>query len=215
MVADRVAAGTARDLAVQQLESNVPDLVGTPTVEVLGFPFLTQLVGGRLTEVRAHLVGARLGGVSVSDVDVDAHGVSTRAPYVVRQALVRATLSPATVRALVVARTGLDLDLRTSGDTLVGATAVLGVPASVTLRPHVVDGQIRLGLVALSLGGVAVPAESLPAGLSAVLGALVIPVDGLPTGVTVTDTSVVTGGVRITLTGTGVELTHLVGSPGG
>ncbi|HUX71105.1 MAG TPA: DUF2993 domain-containing protein, partial [Cellulomonadaceae bacterium] len=165
VVVDRVAAGTARDLAIQQLRSNVPDLVGTPRVEVLGFPFLTQLAGGRLTEVHAHLDGAGLGGVSVSDVDIDAHGVSTQSPYVVQHALVRATLSPATVRALVAARTGLDLDLRTDGDTLIGTVGVLGLPVSATLRPQVTDGQIHLTLVALTLAGVAVPASSLPAGL--------------------------------------------------
>ncbi len=215
VAADRVAAGTARDVAIQQLRSNVPDLVGTPRVEVLGFPFLTQLAGGSLTEVRAHLDGARLGGVSVSDVDVDAHGVSTRPPYVVQHARVLATLSPATVRALVVARTGLDLDLRTRGDTLVGTTSVLGVPASATLRPQVTDGQIRLELVALTLAGVAVPVGSLPTELATALGALVIAVDGLPAGVTVTDTAVVTGGVRATLIGTGVALTDLVGPSAG
>ena len=212
---DRVAAGTAHDLAVQQLRSSVPDLVGTPRVEVLGFPFLTQLVGGHLTEVRAHLDGAALGGVSVSDVDVDAHGVSTRSPYVVQHALVRATLSLATVRALVATRTGLDLDLRTDGDTLVGTAAVLGLPVSATLRPQVTGGQIHLTPVALTLAGVAVPASRLPAGLATALGALVIPVDGLPAGVTVTDTAVVAGGVRATLTGSGVALTDLVGRSAG
>ncbi len=215
VVVDRVAAGTARDLATQQLQANVPDLVGTPTVEVLGFPFLTQLAGGRLTEVRAHLDGAGLGGVRVSDVDIDAHGVSTRSPYVVQHVVVRATLSPATVRALVAARTGLDLDLRTDGDTLIGTAGVLGLPVSATLRPEVTDGQIHLTLVALTLAGVAVPAGSLPTGLSTVLGALVIPVDGLPAGVTITDTAVVTGGVRATLVGTGVALTDLVGRSAG
>jgi hypothetical protein len=215
VVVDRVAAGTARDLATEQLRANVPDLVGTPRVEVLGFPFLTQLVGGRLTEVRAHLDGAGLGGVKASDVDIDARGVSTQSPYVVQHALVRATLSPATVRALVAARTGLDLDLRTDGDTLIGTVGVLGLPVSATLRPQVTDGQIHLTLVALTLAGVAVPASSLPAGLATVLGALVIPVDGLPAGVTVTDTAVVAGGVRATLTGTGVALTELVGRSAG
>ncbi|HUX69203.1 MAG TPA: LmeA family phospholipid-binding protein, partial [Cellulomonadaceae bacterium] len=161
------------------------------------------------------LDGAGLGGVSASDVDIDAHGVTTRSPYVVQHALVLATLSPATVRALVAARTGLDLDLRTDGDTLIGTAGVLGLPASVTLRPQVTDGQIRLELVALTLAGVAVPVGSLPTGLSTVLGALVIPVDGLPAGVTVTGTEVVAGGVRATLTATDVGLTDLVGRSAG
>ena len=55
----------------------------------------------------------------------------------------------------------------------------------------------------------------LPAGLATALGALVIPVDGLPAGVTVTDTAVVAGGVRATLTGSGVALTDLVGRSAG
>lgn len=215
VVVDRVAAGEAHDVVVQQVRSNVPDLVGDPRVEVLGFPFLNQLVAGRLTDVRVHLDGARLDGLTVSAVDLEAHGVGTSSPFTVQRALVHATLSFATVRSLIAERTGLDLDLRAAGDTLVATAAVLGFPVSATLRPRPTVGAVRLELVAVTLAGVAVPVDAMPADLRTALSDLAVPVDGLPAGVELTGTAVVAGGVRVTLTAADVALSDLMGSSRG
>jgi len=215
VAADRAAAGTAHDVVVQQIRSSVPDLVGIPQVEVLGFPFLNQLVAGRLTEVRVHLDGARVDGLTVSDVDVDARGVGTSDPYPVRHAHVNATVSFATVRALVAERAGLDLDLRGTGDALVATATVLGIPVNATLQPRPAAGAIRLELVHVTLAGIAVPVDAMPSALRSLLGDLAVPVSGLPAGVEITGTEVVTGGIRITLTAGDVTLNDLLNARAG
>lgn len=215
VVVDRVSAREAHDVVDQQVRSNVPDLVGDPRVEVLGFPFLTQLVAGRLTDVRVHLDGARLDGLTVSAIDLEAHGVGTASPYTVQRALVHATLSFAMARSLIAERTGLDLDLRAAGDALVATATVLGFPVSATLRPRPTVGAVRLELVDVSLAGVAVPVDAMPATLRTALSDLAVPVAKLPAGVELTGTAVVAGGVRVTLTGADVALADLMRSSAG
>ena len=51
LLADRVAVGVAEDQVAQQLAGK-GGLVGTPEVDITGFPFLTQALARRLDEVR-------------------------------------------------------------------------------------------------------------------------------------------------------------------
>jgi hypothetical protein len=54
VVADRVAVNVAEDRVAQQVQSS-GRLAGPPTVDIGGFPFLTQAVAGDYSDVRLQL----------------------------------------------------------------------------------------------------------------------------------------------------------------
>jgi hypothetical protein len=74
VVADRVAAGVAEDRVGDELATK-GGLQGTPTVDITGFPFLTQAVAGRYDEVRISLTAEQLGQPDGIRADVALHGV--------------------------------------------------------------------------------------------------------------------------------------------
>ena len=71
---DRVAVGVAEDQVAQQLEAE-GDLTGKPQVDIRGFPFLTQALGGRYDEVRISLTAAELGQPEGTRADITVRGV--------------------------------------------------------------------------------------------------------------------------------------------
>jgi hypothetical protein len=74
VVADRVAVGIAQDKVGQQLAAK-GGLHGTPTVDITGFPFLTQAFAGRYDDVRISLSAAELGQPAGTQAAIDLHGV--------------------------------------------------------------------------------------------------------------------------------------------
>ncbi|RBY97157.1 DUF2993 domain-containing protein [Blastococcus sp. TF02-8] len=71
---DRVAVGVAEAQVSRQLAATA-GLAGRPDVEVRGFPFLTQAVGGRYDEVRISLTAEQLGRPAGTTADVVLRGV--------------------------------------------------------------------------------------------------------------------------------------------
>jgi len=74
VLADRVAVGIAEDRVADQLAGK-GGLVGTPDVDIAGFPFLTQAVRGRYDDVRIALDAAELGQPAGTRADVSLRGV--------------------------------------------------------------------------------------------------------------------------------------------
>ena len=74
LLADRVAVGLAEDRVAVQLAGK-GGLVGTPEVDITGFPFLTQVVGGRYEDVRIALDADELGQPAGTRADVSLRGV--------------------------------------------------------------------------------------------------------------------------------------------
>ena len=74
LAADRGAEAVAED-RVAQLVAERGGLAGEPEVEIGGFPFLTQAVGGRYDDVRIALTGADLGQPESTRADVWLQGV--------------------------------------------------------------------------------------------------------------------------------------------
>ena len=74
LLADRVAVGVAEDRVADQLAGK-GGLVGTPDVDIAGFPFLTQVVGGRYEDVRVSLDAEELGQPAGTRADVSLRGV--------------------------------------------------------------------------------------------------------------------------------------------
>lgn len=206
VVADRVAVRSAQAVAEREVVAGFEDVLGEPEVLISGFPFLTQLVAGTLTEVTASVAGLTLDGLEVTDVDLAATGVSTTEPYTVDSAELVATLPVVTLQQLIAAQVGLELDLTVDGDRLRAGTTLLGLEVAAGLAPKVEDADLRVDIVSVSFGGVEVDAVDLPGRLEARLTDLSIPVEGLPPGVVLTEVAVHDGGVQLTATGTDVVL---------
>jgi hypothetical protein len=74
VVADRVAVGVVESRIATELADR-GGLVGTPDVDIAGFPFLTQVVGGRYEEVRLALDEGQLAEAPGARADVTLRGV--------------------------------------------------------------------------------------------------------------------------------------------
>jgi len=213
VVVDRVAVGRAEDRAVSELKANVEGVSGEPQVAIGGFPFLTQVAAGKLSDVTVSADAVTLDGTEVTDVQVDAAGVTTAEPYTVDHAVLTGTLSAAALQQLVATKTSVALDLAITGDELTAATKVLGLDVTATLVPRVENGQIRVDVATVSLGGLAVNVADLPGGLSGRLKDLAVPISGLPDGFELSGVVVRDGGVQLTATGVDVVLPASAAGP--
>lgn len=206
VVADRVVAATAERRAAEAVEANL-DVSGTPVIEIDGFPFLTQVLAGSLTNVTGSVDGVTLdGGLTITDVSFDAQGVSTSEPYTVSAGSVTGTLPTATLEQAVAEQTELDVTVTVEGDALVAAGTVLGVDLSAALTPRVDDGRLLVDVGRMSLGGLTITVDDLPDRVASRLEGLEVPVSGLPEGLTLTSVEVVPDGARVTATGSDVVL---------
>jgi hypothetical protein len=122
VVADRVAVGFAEDEVAQQI-ADKGGLAGTPEVDITGFPFLTQAIGGRYDEVRISLTAEQLGQPEGTRADVVLRGVQVPLSSVlsgsVRQVPVERIDGTVTLSyALLSAQLGADTRLEREGDGL-------------------------------------------------------------------------------------------------
>jgi hypothetical protein len=74
IVADRVAVHVADGRVAQQVQRQ-GDLPGEPTVDITGFPFLTQAVAGTYRDVEIRLTADELGQPAGTSAAVSLHGV--------------------------------------------------------------------------------------------------------------------------------------------
>jgi LmeA-like phospholipid-binding len=159
VLADRVAVGYAEDQVATQLAEK-GDLQGTPEVDIAGFPFLTQAVGGRYDDVRISLTAAELGQPEGTRADVTLRGVEVPLSSVVSGSVeevpVESVDGTATLSyALLSEQLGGDTTLRREGDGLritktvdvVGQTLPLTAVGTVTLEGNelVVDVEEASG----------------------------------------------------------------------
>ena len=159
LLVDRVSVGYAEDQVATQLAEK-GDLQGTPEVDITGFPFLTQAIGGRYDDVRISLTAAELGQPDGTRADVALHGVEVPLSSVlsgsVSEVPVERIEGTATLSyALLSAQLGGDTTVRPEGDVLritktvdvLGQTLPLTATGTVTLEGNeiVVDVQDASG----------------------------------------------------------------------
>jgi hypothetical protein len=122
VVADRVGVGIAEKRVAEQIQKQ-GHLAGTPTVDITGFPFLTQAIAGDYTDVRISLTAADLGQPEGTSADVSLRGVKVPLSDVLSGSVTRipvdridgtATLS----YALLSSKLGGDTTLRPEGSGL-------------------------------------------------------------------------------------------------
>jgi hypothetical protein len=145
VLVDRVSVGYAEDQVATQV-ADEGGLLGTPGVDITGFPFLTQAVGGRYDDVRISLTAAELGQPEGTRAHVTLRGVEVPLSSVlsgsVREVSVERVDGTATLSyELLSAQLGGDTTLRREGDGLritktvdvLGQTLPLTATGTVTL----------------------------------------------------------------------------------
>ena len=205
LVADRVAESAAERQVADAIQQNL-DVVGSPTVELGGFPFLTQVLAGSIDDVTGQVDGVTLEGIDATDVTIDARDVSTSEPYTVGTATISATLPTSSIEQIVADRSDLDVTVAVDGGALTASGKVLGLTLAANLVPRVEDGKLLVSVADVRIAGLTVSVDSLPSAIGDRLTDVEIPVDGLPDGLVLSDATVVADGVRITADGADVVL---------
>ena len=213
VVADRFAVGVAEDQVAGQLAEK-GGLHGTPTVDIAGFPFLTQAAAGRYDDVRISLTADELGQPAGTRADIELHGVRVPLASVVSGSVDRvpvdridgtATLS----YALLSAQLGGNATVRREGDglritktvELLGQSIPLTATGTVTLEGN----QLVVDVAKATGAGVALPGF-LVSRASRLLD-LRYDVPALPFGLKLTGVAPAAHGVDITVGATDTVLT--------
>ena len=196
-VADGVVRERTQETLSTRLQTGIDGLDSAPDVTIAGFPFLTQVLAGELDDVTVTAPTATLDGLRLQQVDVRLTGVSTGQPTVARTARLTALASVADIEESL----AVPVDLAIQGDALITSVTVLGLALDVVLDPRPAGRAIEIDVTGLSLAGMSVSTDELPAALRDQLTGLQIPVDGLPQGMELTEVEVQPDGVRLTAQG--------------
>jgi LmeA-like phospholipid-binding len=213
VVADRAAAHLAAG-AVADAVRRDQRLSSTPSVDIQGFPFLTQALGGVYDEVDVRLADVPVrGGVAVDRVEVRLRGVHLPAGDAVRGAVSRVPVDDADARATVsFAALAARLDrpvtlgpgpapgvLSVAGDIPVDGGAGGGtLPVRAQVRLSVAGGVLTVAPVRASLADV--PASVRPR-VERLLSQLSVRLPTLPFGFRVTALTVGADGLTVTAAG--------------
>jgi hypothetical protein len=212
VLADRVAHGMAEDRVAAELVEK-GGLQGSPEVEIAGFPFLTQALGGRYDDVRISATAEELGQPAGTRADIALHGVQVPLSSVlsgsVGEVPVERIDGTATLSYdLLEAQLGGDTTLHREGDglritktvELLGQEIPLTATGTVTL-----DGNDLVVDVANATGaGVDIP--DLLVDRVADLLDLRYAVPALPFGLTLTSVTPADDGVDVTVEATDTVL---------
>lgn len=203
VAADRAAVAVAERSVADQLQ-RTEGLATTPTVELGGFPFLTQVVAGRYDEVRVAATGLERGGVRLAGVDATLSGVEARLGDVLSGDV--SALPVERVRATVTVdfadlarRSGLrDVRLAAAGQAVrvTARVTVLGrtVTGTAVARPSLRGGTLSFRASSAEVSGA--DGQELRALVARAL-AFSVPVGDLPFGLSLTDVDVTPQGVRL------------------
>jgi len=174
LLADRVAVICAQN----RLATRIADrgFAARPRVRIAGFPFLTQLAAGRMTQVVISAAGKKLGPVEVKRLDITLRGIRlsfrgvAAAASVCGTALVGFTglAGIAGTAGLAIAADGSDrVKITVSLGPVTGtATARVTRAGSASIRIAVISaGNIPLAALG-SLRDITVPLPALPPGLT-------------------------------------------------
>ncbi len=171
VVADRIAVSVAQDRVATRLAGQRP-FEGTPKVTIHGFPFLTQALGGKYSDIEVTGTGQELAGMTGATVDAQLHGAHIPLSAVgggvktvpVDQVAVSITIALAQV-ARATGVTGLTLTSR-NGNVVATAPIDLAGLGHVTLSATV-HLNITNGALDGSLSDLRETAGALPSSLTA------------------------------------------------
>ncbi|MEU0581304.1 DUF2993 domain-containing protein [Streptomyces griseoincarnatus] len=226
VIVDRVAVHFAEGEAADRVRAS-EGLASTPDVDIQGFPFLTQVLGGSLDEVRVGIsdyeAGAGEGGktIRIADLRADLRGVEFSGDFgsavadsatgtatiaydeLLRNAKAEPTqVAPGITAEVVALSDGGNGKIKVALETTVLGTK-LPEPVTVLSSVTVVDGNtVRVRADALPvLGGVEI-AESRVRRITD----FEQKIDGLPGGISLEKVQAAADGVDVTVTGKDVRL---------
>lgn len=211
-VVDRVAVARTEDQLLAEARQQL-EIAQDAEIEIDGFPFLTQVVAGRLAEVRGTTSTLLLEGFELHDVRVALRGVAPEEPYPAETVEINAEVPAATLQSALAGAVDVPGDpLRVDvADGLVQlGVEVAGLDLAVVLDPVLVDGAIALELGEVSVGGGTVPRRFVSV-VEDLLGDVRVEVPGLPEGLVPTRLEVGRDAVELRLEGSDVELGEWVG----
>jgi hypothetical protein len=203
VAADRISLYVAERTAGHTIQSS-QKLSDRPSVQVSGFPFLTQLAAGAFDQVtvtaRDVPVGERVHLLDISRIKVVLHKVTVARDF--SRVSAETANATANVSFAELGRT-LGIDVGYAGSGRIKATkkvTVLGntVQGSVTTRPALVDGA--LSFTATAVNGAGELRDQVTSVLNSVFD-LAVPLDGIPFKIRVRSLQVDGSGVHIELTG--------------
>lgn len=209
VVADRVTCALTQSGTAEALRTAVDDSEAVD-VDIRGFPFLTQLAAGTLDDVQVRADRITLNGFTVVDAEATATDVRLRDDQRAEQVTVTGTLTTEQLAETLRERTGWDIALTSQDGALTASTAVLGVPAVLTLTVTAAGADgLAVTVAGVTLGGVAVDTGTLPSDLIASIVDLTSLTDRLPATAAITAVTVTDAGLRATITATDVTLDDL------
>jgi|GEM_PF-556781 len=222
VVADRLAVSAVERSVVESVvEGAEPGSITGPELQIHGFPFFTQVLSGRLNELSGSMESGNFGGLTVEDLHFDATGVTPQEPFHAEFARADALAPYATMEQLITAQLpGFVSDARVAVDSsnpdalfLTGNAVGIAIGISATPTPLPPHG-VRIDIDEVTLGGVAVPFDSLPFGIGDQLHNITFELP-LPAEVELTGLSVEPGGLRVQVDATNVDLETVFEQSGG
>ena len=210
LAADRVLLSSTQS----RIEAELVDATGatSPEVQIGGFPFLTQIVGGSLNHLTVKAATVTYDSITLTNVTVVGEGVPLDLSAVDSVELT-GTLPLASIENLIATEiekvTGQDLTITVTvlGDHLVASTLVLGlVPLEMDLRPQAAGRGVQVEVATIRLSGLAVAPGDLPFDWGVSLSTFTVDIPQLPQGLELTSTRVLPDGVELTAAGRDVEL---------
>jgi hypothetical protein len=212
VLVDRVAVGVAEDKVATQVAEK-GGLQGTPEVDIAGFPFLTQAIGGSYDDVRISLTAEELGQPAGSRADVVLHGVHVPLSSVlsgsVQEVPVDRIDGTATLSyALLAAQLGSGTQLERDGDRLriTRTVEVLGQQVRLTATGQVSLEGNELVVDVEEASGVGVEVPGFLLDRAANLLDLRYPVPALPFGLQLTGVRPAADGLDIRVEATDTVL---------
>ena len=198
---DRVAASVIERTVSERIAAELAGS-GSVSTQVHGVPLLTQAVRGSLDHVSVELTDVpATSDLTLDRVDVELYGVSTSSPRTADAVDAVASLSTETLQRTL----GDTWTVRTEGSDLVVSVAN-GLPAEARVTPSVRDGALALDLASVSVLGLEVSGDAIPAVIKDQVSALADSVGELPFGLVPQSVVVTPTGLDVRATGTDVDL---------
>ncbi|WP_042413079.1 LmeA family phospholipid-binding protein [Streptacidiphilus anmyonensis] len=197
---DRVAVRFAEDQAASKIQS-ARGLAQKPNVTIEGFPFLTQLIGSKLDEIKVHANDVKdpQSKVELASLDADLTGVKISSDY-------SSAIADHATGTVVITYDSLNAALPAGTSVTYG-----GQPGKVKVSTSI-EGQSIHGTADISVvGGDNIGLNHLDTGnplldLGANIFAPSVPVAGLPSGLKLDSIQAEADGVSVAASGTNVSL---------
>lgn len=217
VAADRIALLVAESQIADRVQKS-QQLSAHPQVSIKGFPFLTQVLGGRYHELDVSVRNVTRGGLTVDKLSVRAHGVSVPFSKVlagsvsevpVDRAEAVVTLGYARVNAYIAEQLGEVLKVSADNGNL-KLTGTLPVPPRISLSARaaidVSGSAITLRPVAVASILAKIPGAGVTAGQVEQFLTLRLPISQLPFGIQLQRATVTATGLVIAASASGLTI---------